>query len=177
MLSCTTLLLAASMAVGQAEDEAKKPEYNPLLEPIAYMVGDWEMEKKSLLGELRATRRVSAKWSADGQLLLLDLQETNADGTGGYSGLVVYFWDPESQTIKCHAYFSENFREEQTLISSDKDNSEQMWESKWIFPNGNVGRFKCKVTYDEDTFTMVWSKISGSGPVDVGPFVNKRVKK
>lgn len=177
MLSCTTLVLAASMVAGQAEKEVEKPEHNPLLQPIEYLVGDWEMEKTSLLGELRATRHQSAKWSADGRLLVIDLKETNADGTEGSSAFIVYFWDPERQTVKGHAYFSGNFLEEQTLVSSDTEKSEQIWDSRWIFPNGNIGRFKCKVTFDDNSYTMVWSKVSGAGPADVGPFVHKRKKK
>lgn len=174
MLSAS-LLLAASMTIGQADAEAEeKPDYNPRLEPVAWLVGEWESEHKSATGELRKTRRLSSKWAANGHVLVENLSTTKADGTAGESAIITYYWNPQTRKINVRALFSGNFIEEATLLEAG--DSEQVWESKMIFGEGTQGLYRLKVTFDADSYTMGWTKISGSGPRDFGPFEHKRVE-
>lgn len=174
MLS-TTLLLAASMVVGQADGESEvKPDYNPRLEPIAWMVGEWESKHTSATGELRKTRRFSVNWAANKQVLVENLTGTKPDGTTVEAAIITYYWNPQTKKINVRALFSGNFIEEATLLESG--DAEQVWESRMIFADGSQGLYRLKVTYDEDSYTMGWSKISGSGPRDFGPFEHTRIK-
>lgn len=164
---CLSTWQRQGVSAGQATE-------NPHLAPIAWWIGQWESEQRSAIGELRVTRRVSCNWAPDHQALVMDLSETNADGSKGATAVVIYYWDAELNTIKGLAFFTGNFMEEQTLVATD--GAVTTWNSRIVFPDGNQGHFRCKVTQGDDMFIMAWSKISGSGPSDFGPWEHRRLK-
>lgn len=176
MLTYAAMLLAGTMVVGQAEKEkADQPEYNPHLEPLAWMVGDWEMKETSPIGEIKKIRHDTCRWSVDKSVLVSEFTQTKADGSPDMTGLLVYYWDPAEAKIKLLGHIRGSFGniiEEHSLISID--GGEQLWKSKVILPKGNQGHFHFKLTHSDDTFTIGWSKISGGGPQELGPLVFKR---
>ena len=178
MLTYASMLLAGTMVVGQAEKEkADQPEYNPHLKPVAWLIGDWEMKETSPIGEVKKIRHETWKWAADKSVLLGALTQKNADGSPDMAGFIIYYWDPEKQTIKCQGHFSGSFGtiiEDHTLVSTN--GNEQLWDCRFVFPGGNQGTYHFKLTRDGDTYAIGWSKISGAGPQEMGPFVHKRKK-
>jgi hypothetical protein len=169
----TSVLLVASLVVGQAETEnAEQPEFNEHLEPVAWLVGDWERTSKNPLGELRSTRHLSWNWAANNEVLLGEFQDIKADGSKGMAAILVCYWDASVKKIKMKAYFSAGGTEEQTLVSTE--GNEALWESRMVLPSGEQGFFHCKRTKHEDSYTLGWSKIAGSGPSGFGPHEYKR---
>lgn len=120
----------------------------------------------------KKTTHATCEWGTNKQVLLGELVATKADGSRGLAAVIVTYWDPDEQKLKTRAYFSGNVTEERTLISTD--GNEQLWESRMVFPSGNQGFFRCRMTHEKDTYILKWSKISGSGPKEIGPLVYKR---
>ena len=81
MLTFANCVLAACMAVGLAEEPAEeKPEYDPNLEPIARLIGEWTSEQKTATGELRQTVKTTYAWRANGKAMLAEISATKPDG-------------------------------------------------------------------------------------------------
>ena len=170
----TAFLLAASMVVGQAEAEpSAEPDFNPNLAPVAWMIGEWECKKTSATGEVRAIRKTVSKWTANNQVLVTEFAEAKPDGTPIWAAVVNYYWDPAAKRIGARL-FSGNFMEEQALLSAN--DNEMTWESRMVDGNGNQGLYKCKMIYGQDAFSIGWTKISGTGARDMGPWEHTRVK-
>jgi hypothetical protein len=176
MLS-TAFLLAASMVLGQAEGKTDaQPEYNPHLSPIAWKIGEWECKQLSATGELRTMYKNTIKWVANNQVIQIEISETKADGTAGSSGVVLIHWDGSINKVREYGCWSGNTFMEGTL--TELSETGHLWEERLVYGNGNQGHFRHKVSYDPeaDTLTRGWSKTSGSGSHDMGPYVFHRVK-
>ena len=100
MLS-TTLLLAASMVVGQAE-ESKIPQ--EVLKQLKYMEGTWEVVGNVENEEVRGIW--SARW-APGKHCLLRRSEHEIGGES-VIGVGVIGWDGVTETITEQVFFSNN---------------------------------------------------------------------
>ena len=173
----TAFLLAASMLVGQAEGQTDaKPEYNPHLLPMAWMIGEWEAQQTSAIGELRTTYKNTIKWVANNQVIQIDISETKADGTAGSSGVVLIHWDGSINKVREYGCWTGNTFMEGTL--AELSDTGHLWEQRSVYANGNQGHYRHKVSYDPEagTLTRGFFKTSGSGSQDMGPYVFHRVK-
>ncbi len=178
MLSSAAIVLAASMVMGQAQKAAEeKPEYDTKLAPIAWLIGEWTSEQKTATGELKRTVKNTYKWRANGKAVLLEVTSTKPDGTPGWSEVFVYFWDAPQKRISRHGVGSMGYVIRGTLMKEDDTGS--LWEQRWVFGNGNQGYYKHKIGRqpgEVDSFTKGWTKVSGTGMSNIGPFEFKRVK-
>jgi hypothetical protein len=91
-------------------------------------------------------------------------------------GTAIYYWDPAQHTLRYHGVFSSGTTEEGTLLS--EDGGDTLWRDRMVYGNGNQGTYRFKHSYDKATGTQTigWSKISGSGGNEIGPWKFTRVK-
>jgi hypothetical protein len=177
MLSAT-LLLATSIVLGQADKPSEEgPEYDPHLEPLAWLIGEWSSEQTNPTGDLKQTVKNTYSWAANGKAVLLEVAATKPDGSRGFAEVFVYSWDASQKRICRHGVGSMGYVIDETLM--ENDDAGLLCEQRWVFNSGNQGYYKFRISRqagEPDSFTKGWAKISGTVAQDFGPFVFTRVK-
>lgn len=177
-MSYTAMLLAGAMLIGQPEnDPVKKPECNPHLTPLAWMIGQWEAEKRAPTGELLSIRRNTISWTPHKQAILLENSITGPDGTTLPRATALIHWDNALQKARIHIVTADGMTVEGSTIRLD--DADVLCHVKRVYPGGDQGHYKRRSTYDREAETWTWGavKISGLGSNEAGPVVFTRVKK
>ena len=114
---------------------------------------------------------------ANGKAMLLEATARKPDGTPNWSEVLVNYWDPSQKRICMHLVGSGGYVIQGTLMEANETGL--FYEQTWVFGNGNQGYYKNKIGRqpgEADSFTNGWTKVSGMGNQDIGPFEFKRVK-
>ncbi|MCS7468936.1 hypothetical protein NZK35_19970 [Stieleria sp. ICT_E10.1] len=183
-LAMTLPLVVAASSTAQESDQAVESagtqsqpdsEYHETLKPLAQFVGRWRSERRSATGELKSIRNDKYSWLHEGRAMRLEWTEKSLDGDLKASASYIFYFDGAERKIKFLGTGSYGIVEGGTLASNG-DNG-LMWNVYFIFANGNQGRFKFRSHVQDDgkRLTLGWSKISGSGSNELGPFEYERI--
>lgn len=111
----TAFLLAASMVVGQTEDDAADKAMNPR-QVMNYFVGDWDSTEKTV----GYGGRMNWKWDLDHTIIV---GRSDMFGrTTGFSGLIIRVWDAVDGKLRDNSFGSGGaFRQAEYVIEPHGD--------------------------------------------------------
>jgi hypothetical protein len=113
------------------------------------------------------------------QVIIQEWVTKNVDGTVTDRWMTVLHWDPSDKKVKMWGFGKGGFppaNARATLVSANE--GEFLFESRGTWSNGSqhVAKFKIEPSKDGKTYTWGWSKVSGAGGTNAGPYVFERLE-
>jgi hypothetical protein len=152
MLNCAAMLLAGTMAVGQAEEVG--PHYEHVKE-LEYFLGSWRVTGQfetefGPLAELtqgKLIRVFSYEWMSGKNFLTLTIREKPR---ASVEYQAVFGWDPAKSQIKSWDFNAQGAYLEYVHIKKDDG---WVLEGTSVYPGGAKGTYRAVITIvDQDTF-------------------------